>query len=95
MGGVIPGLAGDGTTNLRAATDNAIDLGTSSQRFKDVYAYRTILGTAAIQILTGAGTPEAAVTAPVGSLFLRSDGGASTTLYVKQNGTGNTGWVAK
>jgi hypothetical protein len=43
----------------------------------------------------GAGTPEGAVTAPVGSLFTRTDGGAGTTLYVKQSGTGNTGWVAK
>lgn len=33
--------------------------------------------------------------APVGSLFTRTDGGASTTLYVKESGTGNTGWVAK
>jgi len=46
-------------------------------------------------ITRGADTPEAAVTAPVGSLFLRSNGGASTTLYVKESGTGNTGWVAK
>jgi hypothetical protein len=44
---------------------------------------------------TGTGTPEGAVTAPVGSLFTRTDGGASTTLYVKESGSGNTGWVAK
>ena len=43
----------------------------------------------------GTGTPEGAVTAPVGSLFTRTDGGASTTLYVKESGTGNTGWAAK
>ncbi len=43
----------------------------------------------------GTGTPEAAVTAPIGTLYLRTDGGASTTLYVKESGTGNTGWVAK
>lgn len=43
----------------------------------------------------GAGTPEGNVVAPVGSLYLRSDGGAGTTLYVKESGTGNTGWVAK
>jgi hypothetical protein len=43
----------------------------------------------------GAGTPEGAVTAPVGSLFTRTNGGANTTLYVKESGTGNTGWVAK
>jgi len=48
-----------------------------------------------VTIYTGTGTPEAAVTAVVGSLFLRDDGGASTTLYVKESGTGNTGWVAK
>lgn len=46
-------------------------------------------------LLTGTATPEAAVTAPIGSIFLRTDGGASTTLYVKESGTGNTGWVAK
>jgi hypothetical protein len=44
---------------------------------------------------TGAGTPEGAVTAPVGSLFTRTDGGANTTLYIKESGVGNTGWVAK
>lgn len=49
----------------------------------------------AATITSGTGTPEAAVTAPVGSLFLRTDGGASTTLYVKESGSGNTGWVAK
>lgn len=45
--------------------------------------------------LTGSGTPEGAVTADVGSLYTRSNGGASTTLYIKESGTGNTGWVAK
>jgi hypothetical protein len=43
----------------------------------------------------GAGTPEGAVTAPVGSLFTRTDGGPLSTLYVKESGTGNTGWVGK
>lgn len=48
-----------------------------------------------VRILTGTGTPEGVVTAPVGSLFLRQDGAATTTLYVKTSGTGNTGWTAK
>jgi len=48
-----------------------------------------------VELLTGTGTPEAAVVAAVGALFLRTDGGASTTLYVKESGAGNTGWVAK
>lgn len=44
---------------------------------------------------SGAGSPESVVTAPVGSLYTRTDGGANTTLYVKESGTGNTGWIAK
>lgn len=50
-------------------------------------------GTASIT--WGTGSPESAVTATIGSLFLRTDGGAGTTLYVKESGSGNTGWVAK
>lgn len=46
-------------------------------------------------VLIGSGTPESNVTAPVSTLFLRTDGGAGTTLYVKESGTGDTGWVAK
>jgi len=48
-----------------------------------------------IIIRQGLNTPEGAFAAPVGSLFLRTNGGAGTTLYVKESGTGNTGWVAK
>lgn len=57
----------------------------------------TITGTLTLgtpTIRSGSGTPEGVVTAPVGSLFLRTNGGASTTLYVKETGTGNTGWRA-
>jgi len=43
----------------------------------------------------GTGTPEAVYTAPVGAMYRRLDGGASTTLYVKESGAGNTGWVGK
>jgi len=46
-------------------------------------------------IYRGSGSPESAVTAPVGSIYLRTNGGANTTLYVKESGSGNTGWVAK
>lgn len=47
------------------------------------------------KITWGADTPEGAVTGIVGDLFLRTNGGASTTLYVKTSGSGNTGWTAK
>lgn len=48
------------------------------------------------KIYTGTGSPETVVTAYEGALFLRSDGGAGTTLYVKESGNNtNTGWVGK
>ena len=47
------------------------------------------------RVRSGTGTPEGAVTAPVGTVYTREDGGAATTFYVKESGTGNTGWVAK
>lgn len=42
----------------------------------------------------GAGTPEGVVTAPIGSLFSRTDGSTNTAIYRKETGTGNTGWIA-
>jgi hypothetical protein len=48
-----------------------------------------------VGVITGTGSPESSVTASVGALYIRTDGGTSTTLYVKESGTGNTGWVAK
>lgn len=43
----------------------------------------------------GTGSPEGVVTATKGSLYTRTDGGANTCLYVKESGSGNTGWVGK
>lgn len=40
----------------------------------------------------GTGSPESAVIAPPGTLYLRSDGSTGTVLYVKEIGTGSTGW---
>lgn len=46
-------------------------------------------------VIQGTGTPEAFVTAPIGTLYINSTGGAALTLYVKTTGVGNTGWTAK
>ena len=46
-------------------------------------------------IISGGNTPEGAITAEIGSLYMRTNGAANTCLYVKESGTGNTGWVAK
>ena len=44
---------------------------------------------------SGSGTPESVVVAGVGSVWYRNDGGANTSLYIKESGASNTGWAAK
>ena len=45
-------------------------------------------------VMSGAGSPEGVVTASVGSLYRSTTGGAGITLYAKESGSGNTGWVS-
>ena len=84
-----------GSTGMQAATDNTLTCGTAAFRWLRVYATEFRPGAGAVIWTSGAGTPEGAVTAPVGSMYTSTNGGAGTTLYVKESGTGNTGWVAK
>lgn len=47
-------------------------------------------------ITSGTGAPENRVVGSVGDLYLRKDGGAATTLYVKTSGAlTRVGWTAK
>lgn len=48
-----------------------------------------------VKWLTGAGSPQGVVTAAPGSLYTNTTGGSTVTLWVKESGTGNTGWVGK
>jgi hypothetical protein len=57
-------------------------------------AARVRFGDTGPLVLSGSGSPEGVITAPIGSLYLRIDGGTNTSLYRKESGAGNTGWVA-
>lgn len=46
-------------------------------------------------LYAGAGNPNGVVTANPGSLYLNNAGGAIATLWVKETGVANTGWIAK
>ena len=48
-----------------------------------------------VRVYKGYGSPLNVVAAGVGSIYLRLDGGASTSVYVKESGTTGAGWVAK
>jgi hypothetical protein len=81
-------------------TDNASDIGASgSNRPRSVFAGTSFSGpkyvlSGNIFWIQGAGTPEGSVTADIGALYSRNNGGPGTTLYVKESGGGNTGWSA-
>jgi hypothetical protein len=81
--------------NIKPLTSNSELCGTSDRRWLAGH-----FGTGGVFIngqrfYSAAGSPEGSFSANVGSVYTRTDGGAGTTLYVKESGTGNTGWVAK
>lgn len=45
--------------------------------------------------MSGTGSPESVLSAPVGSIYTDKSGGVGSTLYVKELGTGNLGWASK
>lgn len=52
------------------------------------------LGSSGPKIATGTSSPESAVTAPVGSIYIQTDGSiALLQTWRKATGSGNTGWV--
>lgn len=90
------GLSSSG--HLYSVVDQAYNIGTLANRFNIFIGASLNLGTSAsngVIVRTGTGSPEGVVSANMGSLYLNLSGGASTTLYVKQTGTGNTGWIGK
>lgn len=96
---VVGNSASDGPSISAQGADTDIPIrissaGASPVVFTNTAGLRLVSGTG-VRWLSGSGTPEGAVTAPVGSLYSRTDGGAGTSFYVKESGTGNTGWVAK
>ena len=90
-------ILGTNDTNGASIVKNGSDLqfkNGSAAGYCSVEALAYGFSSAALDIGTGTGDPEGVRTRNVGSLYLRTDGGAGTTLYIKQSGTGNTGWAA-
>lgn len=83
-------LTGNSTTGWVLAT-TASSTGTSTNGIADATSFRQ--GASGPTWTSGSGTPEGVVTAPVGSTYSRTNGGANTALYIKETGSGNTGWV--
>lgn len=97
--GASKGKIGIGNLSFSAASGNADEIwlgNTTDNTDLLVPMGRFHLGdspTADPSIRTVTGTPEGATQAAIGSLALRDNGAAGTSIYVKESGAGNTGWV--
>jgi hypothetical protein len=89
------GVAIDATVTDATVSNNAINSRLTSTPLSLATPVRTGGAGHKASEYSGTGTPEGTVTAAVGSRYFRLDGGAGTVFYVKESGTGNTGWVAK
>ncbi|HEY0120669.1 MAG TPA: hypothetical protein VGC14_02720 [Rhizobium sp.] len=95
LGYLAGGLSSAGNIVPTAAATYA--LGTSSAMFSQTYSRYFRPGNVAGGPIwsAGAGSPEGVLAAAIGSIWGRTDGAAGTVFYVKETGTGNTGWIAK
>lgn len=91
-----------GTGNVNVGIGNLVSPAGTDWSIYNMSARNNLMGGPVVwgtstgpQDLFGAGSPEGVKTAPVGSTYRRTDGAANTSFYIKESGTGNTGWVAK
>lgn len=87
--------AHNGSLDLRSSTGNLVNIRNGSTVALKVATDGIAFGASGPKDFWGSGSPEGVVTAIVGSTYRRTDGSTGTSFYVKESGTGNTGWVAK
>lgn len=85
-------LRTSGSTRL-SVSPNLVSVPGTELRLSNANAF-VAFSSSGVTIRPGAGSPEGVTTAPVGSVYPRTNGDPETALYVKGAGTGNTGWVA-
>lgn len=82
-------------TNAAGTTYFTINMGSQLLSADNGAYFRINNGTGIAGIYSYHGSPEGNVTAGPGSICLDTTGGAGNSFYVKESGSGNTGWVAK
>lgn len=79
-----------GGNNFNAGTSDFVNVGGAGVTPRVGFNSGT---TAGAQLFEGTGSPEGVVTARPGSMYLNTSGGQATSVYYKETGTGNTGWI--
>jgi len=78
--------------NLVPASNNVYTLGSSSSGWDAINVAYGSTASQTVSYTSGSVAPETNVSANVGSLYTNNSGTSGQTLYVKETGTGNTGW---
>lgn len=91
---------GNGTFALRSydAAGYALVVNPATGKFTVSQAGATggvELGTSGPRLMSGTGSPEGVVTAPVGSIWTDTAATTGAIRWIKASGTGNTGWVVE
>jgi hypothetical protein len=83
--------------NIPITLENAVGMLEikSGSTYLQVRTTELFIGNGNISISAGSSSPENVVSKSIGSIFLRTDGGTNTTLYIKETGNGTIGWSAK
>ncbi len=84
-----------GLSGILPSNNDTLPLGSASLRFSTLNVSGSSgINLGGIKILSGSGSPEGVVAAPVGSFYFRTNGAAGTIMYGKELGVGTTGWQA-
>lgn len=89
----LPTNSAELAASLSDETGSGLAVFATSPSFSTQISTPKVVWTGAVIDVYGIGSPEGAISASIGSVYRRTDGGASTSLYVKESGAGNTGWV--
>jgi len=103
-------LFGDAQSRLTVRADGYMSWGDGTNA-ADTKLYRTAVGklktdgefhanvispqSTDAKIYSGTGDPNGVVQAASGSIYMRTDGGAGTSFYIKESDTGSSNWTAK
>lgn len=81
------------TRSIEPLTDLAQNSGSPSKRFGQSYAGFFRFGSGSPQLSANTANPEGTTTATPGSIQARENATFGSALFIKETGTGNTGWA--
>lgn len=81
------------TKSAEPTTDLGQNWGSPSKRFGQIYGGFIRYGSGSPQLSSNTANPEGTTTATPGSIQARENATTGSALFVKESGTGNTGWA--